>query len=79
MRDFAEFDLDLVSDLPEFLTQTAYLKNTYGQVSRFGRGKTPGKEGGLIKGEFMPISNGIVTETGNVGRKEIEDYTEFCP
>ncbi len=45
------------------LTWTAYLKNIYGQVFRLGRGKTPDKEGGLIKGEFVPISNGIVADS----------------
>ena len=39
-------------------------------MSRFGKGKIPDKEGGLIKGEFMPISNGIVMKTENVEKKE---------
>ena len=40
-------------------------------MSRFGKDKIPDKEGGLMKGEFMPISNEVVRETGSVARNEV--------
>ena len=43
----------------------AFLKDAIEQMSRFGKGKTPDKEGGSIKVELLLVSN------GTVGKKEV--------